>query len=221
MGECSDCGDTGWVGAESGAERCQCIVGGLARARRVRARVPARYHGKSLRSFEPVNGSTEEAHFACRNFVECWPDSLYMGKQGLMLIGAPGVGKTHLAVAALYGIIDKGADGQFVSALRLFRRLQSSYQGGGEENEWSILKPLLRADLLVLDDVGARRVTEWSHDVLTELVSERYDEEKATILTTNYTGEELAARIGVRLMSRLAEVCTRVAINAPDYRLQP
>ncbi len=221
--ECVKCGGTGWATMRKdggGAmQRCSCVADELVARRRAAAGVPARYQDKTLDNFKGVTPSTAEALLHCRQFAKCYPRTRYRDKDGLMLVGAAGVGKTHLAAGVLWELVGRGADGRFMSVLRLFRNLQTTYQGGGG-SEWEVLAPLLRCDVLVVDDLGARRVTDWSHDIITELVSERYDEGLATVLTTNYRGEELAARIGVRLMSRLAEVCVKVVMDAPDYRLQ-
>ncbi len=219
---CSRCKGTGWDAADGGGMmlRCSCVTEELVGRRRAAAGVPARYQDKTLDNYDAGTASTKEALLHCRQFAECYPRTRYLCKDGLMLVGAAGVGKTHLAAGVLWELVEKGADCRFVSVLRLFRNLQRTYQRGDNGSEWEVLAPLLRCDVLVVDDLGARRITDWSHDIITELVSERYDERLPTVLTTNYRGEELAARIGVRLMSRLAEVCVKVAMDAPDYRLR-
>ena len=213
---CTKCRGTGWAPvAENGGtkRRCECVTRELAARRLDAAGIPDRYHEKTIADYIPTTPSGKIARERCEAFVSGWPHSA-----GLLMVGPAGVGKTHLAVGVLRETINAGADGRFAAVYRLFRDLQRTYDGGGG-GEWQVMQPLMMCDVLVIDDLGARRVTEWSHDVISELVCERYNENRPTILTTNYARELLAVRIGVRLVSRLAEVCTRVAITAPDYRL--
>jgi DNA replication protein DnaC len=91
----------------------------------------------------------------------------------------------------------------------------------------TVLAPIYEAEVLVLDELGASKPTEWVLDTMTHIIGRRYNDKKLTIFTTNYTderqspaGETLQDRIGARLRSRLYEMCTNVLLDGEDYRLR-
>jgi DNA replication protein DnaC len=103
----------------------------------------------------------------------------------------------------------------------LLAAIKASYNPTTRDSELSILRPVIAADLLVLDELGASKPTEWVQDTMTFIVNERYNENRITIFTANYLdeGEEtLTDRVGVRLRSRLHEMCKPVLIEGPDVR---
>ncbi len=218
--DCAWCAGTGFVDTGEGLyARCECLRQRIAGTRLARAEVPDRYQHMSLDSFDAsVAPLAHRALDACRALVAEWPRP-----RGLLLRGRPGCGKTHLAVATLLAVLRQHAAARelFVSTPKLFSRLQATFQPEAAESEAKVMNELANVDLLVVDDLGARRVSEWSHDVISELVTRRYDEHRATILTTNYEARELSERVGTRLVSRLREMCVDVRIDAPDYRMRP
>jgi DNA replication protein DnaC len=138
------------------------------------------------------------------------------------------VGKTHLAVAALAEIIDSGKAGRllFTNFQELIQEIQASFDDNSSANKSEILRPLLEADLLVLDELGSQKPTTFVQDILYYVINSRYNDERATIFTTNYfddtvvDGQRLQDRIGERLRSRLHEMTEMVAIKGvPDHRI--
>jgi DNA replication protein DnaC len=135
-----------------------------------------------------------------------------------------GTGKTHLAVAALQELITtKGARGRFVDFTSLILEIQMTFEGSGSKRD--ILEPLIGADLLVLDELGAGKVTPWVMDMLYYLVNGRYVQDRLTIFTTNYSDfsrapdqETLTDRVSPRIRSRLYEMCRRLELRGGDYR---
>ncbi len=161
-------------------------------------------------------------------------------------MGSVGTGKTHLAVAALRELIlTKGVHGFYANFLELVQQLQMSFDGGGARRE-EILGPVTEAELLVLDELGAGRLTEWVRDLLYYVINSRYMGKKVTVFTTNYLDapqppkgsegassyspsaqsgtaaerwqETLGDRISERLRSRLFEMCEVVELRGEDYR---
>ena len=117
-----------------------------------------------------------------REFIDCYPRL----EKGLLYMGSVGTGKTHLAVAALKELIaTKATQGIYANFLELVQQLQMSFDGGGTSRE-EILKPVTEADLVVLDELGAGRLTEWVRDLLYYVINSRYMAGKVTIFTTNY-----------------------------------
>jgi DNA replication protein DnaC len=148
--------------------------------------------------------------------------------RGLIFIGAVGVGKTHLAVAILRELIERyQARGLFCQFGALLRQIQDSYSQVSQTSELKLLEPVFDAEVLVLDELGASKPTDWVRDTMMQIINARYNEKRLTIFTTNYfderksdkdTTELLEDRIGVALRSRLYEMCKTVVIEGHDYR---
>jgi DNA replication protein DnaC len=166
--------------------------------------------------------------------------------RGLLLMGGPGVGKTHLAIAALRDLIKRGHNGYFCEYGSLLRQVQASYRPDSDATEMSILDPVLRTEVLVLDDLGVIKPSDWVRDIVGYILNKRYvdgslnlDNRRCTIITTNYLDkvddkkepvrdsagrpvvvhkDSLTDRIGERTRSRLFEICKTLQIDAPDFR---
>jgi DNA replication protein DnaC len=162
---------------------------------------------------------------ACRRFAEQFP----VVDKGLFLVGPPGIGKSHLAVAALKQVVaTRGARGLFYDVRELLRLIRSTYNPVVKAAEMDILQPVMDADLLVLDDLGAEKTSEWVEETLNLIVNTRYNERRATIFTSNYEEKEdrtdpdsLLARVGFRMHSRLYEMCEFLEFEGVDYRPLP
>ena len=142
-----------------------------------------------------------------RRFAEAFPAV----DKGLFLIGPPGVGKSHLAVAVLKQVIvTRGARGLFYDVRDLLKVIRSTYNPVVKATEFDVLRPVMAAELLVLDDIGAEKTSEWVEETLNLIVTTRYNERRLTIFTSNYEEKEdrsdpdsLLARVGFRMHSRL------------------
>lgn len=214
---CPTCRGTGWVierreGREV-AVRCACRSGRRAGALLASCRIPPRYAECTLAGFElwePGNPTLSEALRKTRAFVASFPDV----RRGLLFMGPVGIGKTHLAVAALKDLVARHAvRGLYVNFLELVQALQMSFDGGTRSRE-EIMSPVIAADVVVLDELGAGKLTPWVMDLLYLVVNSRYMQLKVTLFTTNFSdhprkaGEEsLADRVGAPVRSRLAEMC--------------
>jgi len=157
-----------------------------------------------------------------KRFVEEYP----LVDVGLLFLGRCGVGKTHLAVSALKELIHKGIAGLFYDFRDLLKEIQDSYNPKTSTSELSILAPIFDAEVLVLDELGASKPTAWVQETITHIINKRYNDKKVTIFTTNYLDipigsaydESLSDRVGVRLRSRLHEMCRLVPMEGDDYR---
>jgi DNA replication protein DnaC len=219
------CGGTGWEHVEGkGVRPCSCKKAARGELLLANARIPKRYGQCSFESFSPYNLSLKQALNRCREFVASYP--LVQG--GLLFSGGCGSGKTHLAVAVLKSLIaDKGAIGLFYDFRDLLKEIQDSYNPNTHTSELKILAPVFEAEVLVLDELGATKPTEWVQETITHIINKRYNEEKLTIFTSNYLDpapdperdESLTDRVGVRLRSRLYEMCDEIDFpNVPDFR---
>jgi DNA replication protein DnaC len=226
---CPRCNNSGWVplpGDSLRVEPCGC-QGDLRRTHRIAsASIPKRYAHCTLDTFREKSTVLKNAKRRVQEFVDLWP-STPDGK-GLLLMGGCGVGKTHLAVAALLDIIHSGKPGRllFSNFQDLIQEIQASFDQDSAATKSEILRPILEADLLVLDELGSQKPTQFVQDLLYYVINTRYNEERTTIFTTNYYDragdakeETLEQRIGTRLRSRLAEMADRIDFTgATDHR---
>ena len=160
-----------------------------------------------------VNEANKSAFQACKSYAESYPKD-----SGLFLYGPPGTGKTHLAVATLLDILNKGHKGMIITATDLFYEIRKSFAPGNEVN--SILEMVKKAEFLVLDDLGAEKETEFVIETLYQIINSRYNDMLPIVITSNITIAEIAEIFGVRTASRLREMCRGVKFSGSDYRLR-
>jgi len=224
-----------------------CVCRAQRRSRRVltAARIPRRYEHCTLDSyesnFEGAHRSLNTALRRARRFADGYP--LVNEGSGLLLTGSIGVGKTHLAVGVLQALIEeRGATGLFYDYRELLKQVQNSYNPRVAATELEILSPVFEAEVLVLDEIGASKPTDWVWDTVAHILNTRYNDKRTTIITTNYPNlpprgisddngpasredtryvtreETLGDRIGERMRSRLMEMCTTVEMLGEDFR---
>lgn len=202
--------------------RCRCLESARAERLVEGARIPQRYEHCDLDSYVPNHESQKKAKIYVQKFLDKYPQI----DVGLLFLGTCGVGKTHLAVALLKQVIEeKGDAGIFYDFRDLLREIQASWNSVSQSSELDILRPVLEAKVLVLDELGANKPTEWVRDTIAHIINCRYNDKKLTIFTSNYLdkpakrGEEtLTDRIGMRLRSRLYEMCREIEIDGMDFR---
>ena len=228
--KCARCEDTGWRAVERDGvrrvERCDCWNETVTAQLLVDARVPPRYGRCTLENFVLYpNEKLLAALTHAKRFAEAFPAV----QKGLCLIGPPGIGKTHIAVAVLKDVIrSKHVRGLFYDVRDLLRVIRSTYNPVVRTAEMDILRPVMDADLLVLDDLGAEKPSEWVEETMNLIVNTRYNERRPTIFTTNYENlpdeadlDTLKVRVGFRLHSRLHEMCEFLEYDGGDYRMMP
>ncbi len=235
---CPECGGTGYSvhTAEDGvarAKRCSCGWVDRVETLLKDARIPKRYRNCSFENYDTLELPLERAKSQVQKFVEEYPTHDF----GLLLLGSCGVGKTHLAAAALtYLVREKGVFGLFYDFRDLLKEIQASYNPVSGTTEMGILQPIFGAEVLVLDDLGANKMTDWVKDTLSHIINNRYNERRVTIVTTNLEdeittpsrGDErvrerplLRDQIGDPLRSRLYEMCEVINLTGvEDFRMR-
>ncbi|PWT91661.1 MAG: DNA replication protein DnaC [Blastocatellia bacterium] len=241
---CNNCFGTGtWIDPDRGAVPCPCRLHGRVERLERSARIPERYRNCLLDNFSHVpNSSQDNAFQYAARLVLDYPAV----DRGLLFMGPAGVGKTHLAVAIMRGLLAKGFACLFYEFGALLKEIQDSYNPVSKTSELRVLAPVYEAQVLVLDELGATVPTDWVRDTMYQIINKRYNDKKLTIFTTNYLDEarkEAAAesdssrtfsrkanadriqelttledRIGSRLRSRMYEMCREVKIDGADYR---
>lgn len=237
---CPRCGDTGWFTAEAGglARRCECFVARQDRVLLERARLPKRYQACSFGNFDTLNDSLKDALKIAKQFVKNYP----VQEVGLLFIGPCGVGKTHLTAAILRDLMQKkSASCLFYDFRELIRDIQKTFNSDSGQSESDVLAPVFESEVLALDELGAKRSSAWVEETVFYIINHRYNHKRLTIFTSNYPDSEedeedgrqeffkksgfqkpgedtLLDRIGVRLRSRIYEMCKVVRLEGKDYR---
>jgi DNA replication protein DnaC len=245
---CRLCEGTGWktaaLGRSNGARerrvvRCDCRLRARTQSLLAAARIPRRYEHCELTNYDTdfpgAHPSLAEAHFLASGFAQkCDP----RGDKGLLIIGKIGTGKTHLAAGIIRELIlNRGISCLFYDYRELLKEIQNSYNATVQTTELDVLRPVFEPDVLVLDELGAVKPTEWVWDTVSLILNTRYNDNRTTIITTNFDdqpaagvaaslssaraasrGETLGDRIGERMRSRLHEMCRIITLEGADFR---
>lgn len=171
-----------------------------------------RFRRRTFDTFR-TDETNRRAYDACKRLADDYPTL----RQGLLLAGGCGSGKTHLAAAIVHALIERGYRGVFLTSGRYLDSLKSAF--GNAQRTRDLQEEARCADLLVLDDLGAERTSEWGKSELFALLNDRYEQMLPTVLTTNLSMKELIDRLGERTVSRIAEMTDGVRLHAPDRRL--
>lgn len=245
---CPLCGGTGWKPVEEGGPagggagvrrvvRCTCVEAARPQQLFAAARIPSQYQHCDLANFttsmypeqHAYRQSLEHARLMARTFADEYPVN---EERGLLFLGPSGVGKTHLAAAILRRLVERGFECLFCDYPTLLKQIQDSYNPVAEATEMQLLAPVINAQVLLLDDLGAMKPSAWVLDTVGYILNQRYSHKRTSLITTNFLDayppvagasraenrDILADRIGARIRSRLHEVCRKIEIHSEDFR---
>lgn len=173
------------------------------------AGISQRFKNRKFDTFK-LTKDNKKAFEIAKRYADKYPIN-----NGLLITGTCGTGKTHIAVAILHAILEKGYPGLFVTVPDLLAEIRKSFNNDGESKK---IKDIMSARFLVLDDLGAEKTTDWVQEQLYMIINHRYEYELPTVITSNLDIGQLAQKIGERSASRLLEMCYGVRLNGEDYR---
>jgi DNA replication protein DnaC len=240
---CPLCDGTGWKSVNQSGDRrvmrCDCRLKARAQTLLDAARIPKRYEHCELPSFTTdfpgAHPSLALAHIAASRFAQEYDPG---DGTGLLLIGKIGTGKTHLGVGIIKELIlTRGSSCLFYDYRELLKQIQNSYNASVQTTELDVLRPVFDTEALFLDELGAVKPTEWVWDTVSLILNTRYNNNRTTIITTNFEDqaaagatnslspvraavreETLGDRIGERMRSRLHEMCRIIKLDGLDFR---
>lgn len=248
---CDRCEGRGWILEEDGgpgtAVACECQAESVVPRLLATAGIPERYCRCSFKSFSTANADEGERHqlLAAKSRCERYVDEFLteegrFTEQGLLFTGPNGVGKTHLSVAVLSLLIERyRVRAVFADCTALIHRLQNTFEPGSPRAKREVLDPILHSEILLLDDLGAQKSTEWVNEILYLVLNERYSSRLPTLVTTNLRMESaeperlnpkdgaemqrlrrapLSERLPASLVSRLYQMTRPIQIEAGDFR---
>jgi DNA replication protein DnaC len=241
---CEQCNDTGFVVVTGGVRECECRRVKMHEYKLKKSGVPDRYLSASFETFETkgMDKSVQGAAMLARSYVDNF--KTLESRNGLLFTGTVGTGKTHLSLAVIRELrLRYGAETLFVDFRDLLTKIKDTFDGNKVRTEQEILRPVLETEVLVLDELGAARATDWTFDKVEHIINTRYNASGATIITTNLINqppgwtpprdasrgyaaalqsaasvETLGDRIGTRMFSRLQQMCTLIEVRGEDYR---
>jgi DNA replication protein DnaC len=214
---CEKCDGFGNVITEKGALPCECKLRYFAEQRILRANIPPLFADKDLSNYAR-RGKAQQSEF---RFASMYVQN-YSAKdnKGLLLVGEPGVGKTHIAVGILKELIGKGFTGLYFNVIALLDAIKASYDKEIKATQGLDIQADLDVDILLLDDLGAEKMSPWVADRLYAIINQRYETQRTLILTTNLKYDKLGDQVGQRILSRLYEMCILHPFRGEDYRFK-
>ncbi len=216
---CKTCMGTGWEETKEGVRKCKCQM--LLSKEVLKAmNIPKRYQNVSLKNFMQLSKDHKKILSVVDNYIKL---KTFKDGKGLMFVGPPGTGKTHLAISILKELYLKyKVKGYFIDTISLLFEIKNLYEERKTERE--LLKEIIETPVLVLDDLGNERLSEWSRDIIYYIITNRYNEMKPIIITSNsYINApddlpSLEERLSPPIISRLKNMCSIVEIKSIDIR---
>jgi DNA replication protein DnaC len=173
-----------------------------------------RFEESTFETFKPRPG-TEQILELAKQYVEEFES---WGGESLLIWGPPGNGKTHIAAAITNELYKRGYIVVFQSVPELLEKIRGTFNRESRDSENDIMKALLACDLLVLDDIGAEKLTDWVQEIMFRIIDGRYRKKLPILYTSNLQPKELANQVGIRSYDRIVETSIQIENRAGSYR---
>lgn len=223
MSGCDTCGGLGFVRADvpfghpdfGKAIPCTCAVRRAAEAvaGKYWNEVPQHYQEFDINSFPRSDEGKSDAFQAACAFLREYP-----ADYSLFFTGAPGTGKTGLGLSIIKSLRKRGACVVYVNVPQMFEELRKGFNednGAGYDRRFETLQTV---ELLMLDDIGVPRYTEWGLEKIYILIDARFRAHRTCIFTSDLPADKFRDKLGYRISSRILEYCRVVTVGGVDLR---
>lgn len=243
---CEQCDGSRFIrGGDGRVASCPaCVLSKQPDRSMAKAGIPTLYRHVNFDSYHTDFSSCSMHQKAAKVFAESFAKNLTAGSTGLLIHGSLGVGKTHLAIAVMKARMDMGFTARYYDGLSFVKLIQGTYgdRERGSLSEADVMDTAVACDVLVLDDLGAFKVTDDRSEIMANVLNTRYLESRVTVITTNFPFERegvyssspmiyeerdealkrkvqtLGDRVGDRVVSRLQQMCVPLYVTGPDMR---
>lgn len=218
--DCGTCSGSGWDEefpcgcVDGGVRHCDCHYEQKIRVMTARARIPAKNLASRVANFKPETKTEQDNRDAIVKWLESFPNVGAL--RGFLLEGPPGTGKTHMATAICNALIRRnGVQPLYASATQMMVRATARFDDKSMPDPFEYPTSV---DVLVIDDLGAEKPSEWSIARFGELFDARYRDDLVTIVTSNLNIDDIEALYGPRITDRIHETCQFLHFNGRSRR---
>lgn len=176
-----------------------------------------RFYHKTFSNYIGNNKAKKD----CMEWAKNYRDNIITGK-GLSLTGTVGTGKTHLLAAIIDYIarVKKRLNLNNIvyrTTPAMLNEIRNSYENKDFED---VINNFKECHLLIIDDLGAEKTTDWVLDIFFEIIDSRYSDLRPIIIASNLTNIEIKQKLDERIMSRIYEMSKGIKLTGKDYRLE-
>ena len=177
------------------------------------AMLAPRFREKTLANYIAISPGQKNALSSAQWFIENWKQSA-----GMILIGKTGTGKNHIAAGIVNAMVAQGCSALCTEPIKIVRAIKESWRKDNDQTESEVMKLFLKPDLLVIDEIGVQFGSDTERMYLTEIINDRYNAIRPTIVCGNVTISELEQTIGMRAVDRLRDGGKVVVFDWESYR---
>lgn len=170
------------------------------------AGIPDRFVTRTLDSYQATSAGQKVAWEFATSYAEQFDRVMETGRSAIFC-GKPGTGKTHLAIGIALHVMTKGKCAMFTTVQRMMRKVKDTFRKDATESESDVIDLLVYPDLLIIDEIGVQFGSDFEKNLMFDILNERYENRKPTLLLSNLTVPEVKVFLGDRIYDRLKEDC--------------